>query len=76
MCLQIHTSWRSRFYRQLRACDKRRDFSNCFNFSGAKTMKKYVVDVETAFLYENLEDTIFMTEPVGYRVIIEAIKKG
>jgi len=38
-------------------------------------MEKYVVDVEMAFLYGNLEETIFMTEPVGYRIIIDALKR-
>jgi len=33
------------------------------------------VDVEMFFLYRNLEETIFMTEPVDYQVIIDASKK-
>jgi len=40
-----------------------------------KKWKKYVVDVEIAFFYGNLEETIFMTKPVGYHDIIEALKK-
>jgi len=65
-----------RFYRQLCTCDKGRNFLNHFNFSNAKKNgKKYVVDVETTFLYRNLEVTIFMTEPVGYQVITDAFKK-
>jgi len=47
-----------------------------FNFSIAKKWKKYVVDVETAFQHGNLEETIFVTEPVGYQIIIDALKKG
>jgi len=54
---------------------KEETFRIVLTLAKLKKWRKYVVDVETAFLNKNLEETIFMTEPVGYRVIIEALKK-
>ena len=36
--------------------------------------KKYVLDVETAFLYGNLQEQIYMTAPVGYEDILQALQ--
>jgi len=54
---------------------KEETFQIVLTLAELKKWKEYVVDVEMAFLYRNLEETIFMTEPVGYQVIIDALKK-
>jgi len=35
-----------------------------------------VIDIETAFLYGNLAETIYMTEPVGYHDILQALQEN
>ena len=37
--------------------------------------KKYVIDVETAFLYGNLTEQIYMTAPIGYDQVIQALRE-
>jgi len=38
-----------------------------------KNWKKYIIDVETAFLYGDLAEKIYMTKPIGYDDIIRAL---
>ena len=40
-----------------------------------KKWEKYVIDVETAFLYGNLKKLIYMMAPVGYLEILKELRE-
>ena len=71
MCYWIYANSRSRFFRKIRSGDQRRSVPYCNFFMLTNGWGEDIINVETTFLYGDLEEEIFMKIPEGLNKFLD-----